>query len=426
MSATDTPAVASAAHIPAAVDTATNRAGDGSALVGRYGPVAALVGMIGVFALAQGLTYPLLSLRLEAAGFGADSIGLSGAMTPLGFMLAAPFAPRLAKSLGTVRALLALVAGTVAALGLLAVSADFTLWLGLRFALGAAVAGLYVIGESGLHKITPNAIRGRVMGVYNTVMLLGYAAGPALLAALGSQGVAPFLAGMALMAAAAVPVMVFAARLPRLGEDGKAAGPREALRFARLAPALLLACAAVAFFDHASTALLPLFAIAQGLGEASAMQLATAALIGAMLGQLAIGALADRVGGGLLVVACATVVVAACAALPQAMEGVLVWPLVLVLGAAAFGPFTVALTELGRRFTGNLLVAGNVAVGIAWGLGQSGGSHAAGLAMDAVGPQGFTLVLGGLFALLGLAYAARSLRRGPAATARPALEAAVA
>ena len=56
-------------------------------------PWAAMAGTIAtvtVFAVAQGLTYPLLSFILERQGTTPGLIGLSAAMTPLGFLYPRP------------------------------------------------------------------------------------------------------------------------------------------------------------------------------------------------------------------------------------------------------------------------------------------------------------------------------------------------
>ncbi|MGO4840323.1 MFS transporter, partial [Rhizobiaceae sp. 2RAB30] len=66
-------------------------------------PWAAMAGIIAtvtVFAVAQGLTYPLLSFILERQGTTSGLIGLSAAMTPLGFIASAPFIPALARRVG--------------------------------------------------------------------------------------------------------------------------------------------------------------------------------------------------------------------------------------------------------------------------------------------------------------------------------------
>jgi MFS family permease len=59
------------------------------------------------------------------------------------------------------------------------------------------------------------------------------------------------------------------------------------------------------------------------------------------------------------------------------------------------------MVDLGDRFTGALLLAGNSAFGVMWGLGGIIGPSVAGVAMDLVGPEGLPLTLGALFVILG-------------------------
>jgi hypothetical protein len=54
------------------------------------GAMAGIIATVTVFAVAQGLTYPLLSFILERQGTTSGLIGLSAAMTPLGFIVSRP------------------------------------------------------------------------------------------------------------------------------------------------------------------------------------------------------------------------------------------------------------------------------------------------------------------------------------------------
>jgi hypothetical protein len=63
-------------------------------------PWAAILGviaMLSVFAIAQGLSHPLLSFILTRQGTPTSLIGLSAAMTPLGALVCAAFVPSLAR-----------------------------------------------------------------------------------------------------------------------------------------------------------------------------------------------------------------------------------------------------------------------------------------------------------------------------------------
>ncbi len=85
--------------------------------------------------------------------------------------------------------------------------------------------------------------------------------------------------------------------------------------------------------------------------------------------------------------------------------------MLFVWGAIAFGTYTVAMVDLGARFSGALLLAGNSAFGVVWGIGGIVGPSIAGIAMDLVGHEGLPLTLGLLFGALGVAAALMPLRK---------------
>ena len=122
-----------------------------------------IIATITAFAVAQGLTYPLLSFILERQGTTPGLIGLSAAMTPLGFIVSAPFIPALARHVGGAR--LAILCSILAPLTLAAIAVvqDVWAWMPLRFVLGFVANPLYVVSETWLITITPAHRRGRIM-----------------------------------------------------------------------------------------------------------------------------------------------------------------------------------------------------------------------------------------------------------------------
>ena len=63
--------------------------------------VFAAIACVGIFYVAIGLSYPLLTLIMEDIGFSASMIGLNTSMTPLGMVLSASFVPKLAQRYGS-------------------------------------------------------------------------------------------------------------------------------------------------------------------------------------------------------------------------------------------------------------------------------------------------------------------------------------
>ena len=107
---------------------------------------------------------------------------------------------------------------------------------------------------------------------------------------------------------------------------------------------------------------------------------------------------------------CALASLAGCLLLPWVFASWLVWPLVFVWGGVSFGLYTMSLIQLGERFTGEILIAGNAAFALAWGIGGIVGSPAAGLAMQLIGHQGLPSSLGLLCSVLAVALMAAKRR----------------
>jgi len=70
-----------------------------------------------------------------------------------------------------------------------------------------------------------------------------------------------------------------------------------------------------------------------------------------------------------------------------------------------------ALVELGNRFSGAMLIAGNAAFAMFWGVGGIAVPPFSGAVMDLAGVQGLPLSIGLLFALLLAGHAAAAPRR---------------
>jgi MFS family permease len=356
-------------------------------------PVAALAGVtatVTVFALAQGLSYPLFTFLMQEQGMPPALIGLSAAMTPLGIIASAPFVPKLTRAVGAAR--LAVACALIAALLLFLVGwlQNAWAWFLLRFLIGVAIDPLYVLSEVWMISLAPPARRGRVMGLYTAIVGAGFAGGPLTLVIVGSAGWAPFAIGIAAFLICAAILLVIGPRLPSM-VDGHAAVPLGS--FIHLAPALLMATAVAAAFEQSVLSLLPVYGAAYGIAATTMAALLTVMISGNIVLQLPLGLLAERVSPRLLLIGCAAISAAGAALMPLLIETIAIWPLLFVVGATGYGVYTMALIELGNRFAGAALVAGNAAFAVMWGIGGIAGPPGAGFAIQAFGPQGLPAVM---------------------------------
>ena len=373
-------------------------------------PWAAMAGIIAtvtVFAMAQGLTYPLLSFILERQGTTPGLIGLSAAMTPLGFIVSAPFIPALSRRVGAAR--LSILCSILAALSLIGIAwtEDVWAWMPLRFLLGFFANPLYVISETWLITITPAPRRGRIMGLYSSIVSGGFAIGPLSLGLVGTERWPPFMIGIAAFLLCGLIVVAVVPRLPDMPGEGEATSVSG---FFALAPLLLFAVFIAAAFEQILLSLFAVYGAALGSGEERIASLITCFIAGNAVLQILLGRVAERFGATRTMLFCALTCLAGCLLLPPLFNSWLIWPLVFAWGGVSFGIYTMSLIQLGERFSGQALIAGNAAFAVVWGIGGIVGSPATGLAMQLVGHQGLPSSLGLLSCVLLVFLMARRWR----------------
>ena len=142
---------------------------------------------ISAFAVAQGLTYPLISLPLVERGVSELVIGLNAAAFMLGLGASVLVVPALAARLRAGQVIVAGLVGSAAVLPGFATLDALPAWFALRFALGFRVNAIYVHGEAWPNAATADAVRGRVSELYAAGMSAGFGLGPLAIPLLGTD-----------------------------------------------------------------------------------------------------------------------------------------------------------------------------------------------------------------------------------------------
>jgi MFS family permease len=219
------------------------------------------------------------------------------------------------------------------------------------------------------------------------------------------------VATAALIAMAGIPLIWSGGLLPMI--QGRASFG--VLSFFLVAPTLVAAVFLSAFKEMSMGALLPVYGVRSGLTESSAAAMLTACYVGALLFQLPIGWLADRMNRYLLLILLIVGGLVGALLLPAivSLDRPFMW-LGLGLWIGLFtGTYIVAMTIVGERFRGADLVAANASFGFLWGLGMLVGPFLSGTAMDIWDPDGFPGVLAAVTAIvLAIAIARRWQARG--------------
>ena len=359
--------------------------------------IAAVLALLAVFSLTTGYSYPAITFNMEARGYSAGLIGAQAACAGLGILTSAALMPLLAQRFGTWRLALVGLYGTVAAIITFGLTENLVLWFLLRFVLGAMVSILFVVSEIWINQLTPDGLRGRVIGIYAATNAGMFAVGPLLVPVIGYSGLWSF----GVMAATVAVMGLSLIRLRSIARPLEPAPFVASLRVAAAIPVLLFAVIAFGFFDGTMLALWVVYAFHHGSGEAAAALSLSAMIMGSVVLQFPIGWLADRMSRRRLLTILAAVVFCGAAFLPL-VELESWWCLIylLIWGAAAFGVYTLSLTLIGQHLMGIQLVAATAAFGMAWGVGALAGPWATGVLMGAFGPLMLPMTIALVYALL--------------------------
>lgn len=330
------------------------------------------------FGLTYGLCAPLIALEMAEAGYSETMIGANGAMYALGVLAAAPALPRLMRKLGYTRLA---KAALLAAAGLFTAFAAIPLiwlWFPLRAGLGAASEALFVVSEAWLNRMVREATRGRTIAIYVTALSSGIALGPAILTFAGRSQSLAFLIG-ACLALMACLVLILGRPREAPPEHSEARNP---FSYITIVPIAVASAALNAALESAGLSFLPLYALSMGWPEQSATMLLTVLLLGAIICQVPIGWLGDRISRQRLVVGLATIAAAGALAWPIAFtQAWLAYCLLFVWGGAFVGIYTTTIAILGERYKDDELVSVYTLLSVFWGIGALGGPLLGGGAM---------------------------------------------
>jgi MFS family permease len=350
-----------------------------------WGSIVAVTLGISAFGVALGLTYPLISLILTARGFGETIIGLNAGAYALGMVTATLMMPQMTSRLSAGRLIVSGLAASAAIIMAFALLPSITAWFLLRFTLGFSMNTVFVLAEAWLNTACPDHLRGRVTAVFTASMSAGFAMGPLGVPVFGKEDGFGFAACAVLVALVTISFALFSRRARVQPE---AAPPGSLAAFARTAPTLILMILVFSFVDAAAIALLPVYFVERGLSEGWSATTVTALFLGVLGTMPLVGLGLDRWNRPAVAVACAIVAALAAAGLPVVdAQGVLVWLLLLILGGAFSGIYTCALTGLGERFRGGMLVAGSAVFALIYAVGGILGPTSVGALMELLGPE---------------------------------------
>ena len=346
-----------------------------------------------------GLLMPLVSLNLEAMTGSGAVVGGNATAAAISTIIMTPLIPFLFSRLPPRAAMAGATIFTGLGIAAFPFLPDVYAWWVLRFVTGCAVTIIFVGSETWINQLAKPGGRASLLAVYATVLSAGFGSGGLLLALLGSEGYAPWLAGAAIFIGGALPIACL--RGPGLvPPEAGDAGLKALVGAARLAPPAMLAGLVFGAMETAVYTLVPVYSERLGFAEFTVGLIVAAAAMGGIAMQIPIGRFADQAGRltTLRAVAAGGVFLPLLAALAGANLMALL-PLTFLFAGLSSAFYTLGLALIGERVQAGSLAAANAAFIFAYGIGSLIGPPAMGAAMDGLDPFGLMIAFSALSAL---------------------------
>jgi MFS family permease len=365
-----------------------------------------------ISAIGYGITFPLISIRLEQTGVSGLLIGLNAMMPALGWVAGSAFVPvmqlRWRISIATLAVAFMLCAAT--ALAGLRYADTYVEMTALRFFFGGSMGLFYRSVEYWINTLSPDHLRGRNLSMNGVAFMLGLVIGSVAQPLLGATGWTAFGPAVALLIVTVLSTAIWPRHAPP---------PRSAVSVTVVCSSIAaLPIAFVAVFayglDESVVAYLAqIYALKNGLGTDVAAYTLTAAALGNILIPIPIALASDRIGRMAPLVACALAASATSLIIPYTLHDPKIFLTMLMISAGAAGTvYGLALAMIGDRFQSADLVVANAAFGIVYSIGSIIGPLLNGAAIDTLNSHGLMVVSGLIYATLSVTLIGRSLWEG--------------
>lgn len=375
----------------------------------------ASIAAISAIGIAIGLSFPLLSLILEQRGYSATIIGAHAASAGVASMAAVWLVNPMVNRLGVTNTMLASALTAAVCMIGFHVFDSLAAWFALRIVFSGALTLSFVLSEFWINSAASERQRGLMLGVYATVLSIGFGIGPGILALVGSAGPLPFVIGAAIILFSCLPIVYARQREPLL--DGSLGSSSGFLKFVLVVP---LATGAVAIFgavEQSILSLIPVYGQRLGYTETGTAVLLMVFAAGNVGLQIPLGIASDRMRDRRIILyLCGIIGVAGALLMPVVLNpSADIWPAWTVLfiwGGVISGLYTVGLAHLGSRLKGGDLAQANAAFVFCYTLGMIAGPQLSGIAMETVPPHGFAWAMAAFFAAYLLLCVQRAFVRG--------------
>ncbi|WP_103333550.1 MFS transporter [Pseudotabrizicola formosa] len=354
---------------------------------------------LGLLMLGNGMQGTLLGIRGGIENFSTFQMSLVMSAYFVGFLFGSRLAPLMIRRVGHVRVFAALGSLISAVLILYAAAPDWMIWAALRVIIGFSFSGVYIATESWLNNASTNENRGQALSLYLIVQMIGIIAAQLLLNVGDASGYILFVIPSVLVSLAFTPILLSASPAPAFDST-------KPMSFRRLYEASPLGCVGMFLLGGVFSAqfgMASVWGTQAGLSIADLTIFVSAIYVGGLVLQYPTGWLSDRIDRRIVVLWLA--VLGAVALMIPVLFDPPFWVLVgvgAICGGVSNPLYSLLLAYVNDYLDKTDMAAASAGLMFINGLGAISGPVITGWMMGVIGPSGFFLFMGILFAVLAL------------------------
>lgn len=313
-----------------------------------------LILVVVIAGASQGLTIPLLAVKLEQQGVSSVSNGLNAAALYIGMLLISPWLEVPLRRLGYKATIFWGLCLVTLATVLIPIFSNLAVWFVLRMLMGIGDSGLHYSSQMWVTKIAAPERRGRDLSIYGLAYGMGFSIGPLGINLLPLGFWVPFASLTVLYIAAFILLARLRNDFPEAAQAAPAQKTKKENRYAsviRLSWLALIPSFLYGFMETSLNGSFPVYALRTGLTVEWVSVILPSFVVGSIILQIPLGALSDRIGRKRVMFVCGLVGATAFMLFP--LSGGNVWMMMFLLGiaGAAVGSFY----SLGLAFATDLL-----------------------------------------------------------------------
>ncbi len=326
----------------------------------------------------------LMPVRMELDGISTDAIGLVQSLYYVGLLLGAIYSKHLIVRAGHIRMFAGCVSLGGASMLVCSLFADAYVWGAMRLVLGFCNACAFAAMESWLSDASTKDTRGKVLAIYNAVVLAGLFVGQFFMNFADPATTTLFVIAGVLLSVAVVPVVMSRHKGPMIDD----AAPMPLWTLFKISPLGVVSCLVSGLIYSAAFNLLPLFAKEYGIVDFQLSLYVGAAILGAFLLQFPVGYLSDRFDRRTVLLGLLVVSAVSCLLINILAPLGLIWAVFAATGVTCgiiACTYPLSISEAFDKLRQNEMVAAMGSMILAFSVGGVIGPYSASLVMKVLG-----------------------------------------